>query len=55
MQPVGDFVLPCNTFRMLVLFQNVEGEHHEKAVELLKLAQGIVFLPLFTCYQVMKF
>ena len=28
MQPVGDLVLPCNTFRMLVLFKNFHCHFH---------------------------
>lgn len=34
----------CWLFCVCALFQSVEGEHHEKAVELLKAAQGKVKL-----------
>jgi len=34
-------------FTKLVLFQSVEGEHHEKAVELLKQAHG---MSCYDCY-----
>lgn len=34
----------------MFIFQTVEGEHHEKAVDLLKQAQGTLHLQLTTKY-----
>lgn len=37
-------LLYCFVWASVFFFQSVEGEHHEKAVELLKAAQGTVKL-----------
>lgn len=42
-RPLAPHCMQCET-RVLVPMQSVEGEHHEKAVELLKAAQGSVKL-----------